>query len=112
VFANLDLIRLGGPTLQQASQDYLGADFIGAHANFSAEYFARTVAKIGFCAAVSALGIAAFTHTPIRKMILGSDPCIGYWVGSWWGGARRRHTRRPSPWGPDQNSDGAREESD
>ena len=21
--------------------------------------------------------------TPIRKIILGSDPCIGHWVGSW-----------------------------
>jgi hypothetical protein len=43
------------------------------------------VAKIAFCAAISALGLGAFTHTPIRKVILGADPCIGYWVGSWYG---------------------------
>ena len=43
------------------------------------------VAKIGLCAAVSALGLGPFTNTPIRKVILGSDPHIGYWVGSWWG---------------------------
>ena len=47
--------------------------------------FARTVAKIGFCAAVAALGLGAFTHTPIRKVIFGADPCIGWWVGSWYG---------------------------
>jgi hypothetical protein len=85
VFANLDIIHLCGPTFQEASKDYPGADFVGAHTNFSAEDFARTVAKIGFCAAVFGLGLGPFTDTPIRKVILGSDPCIGYWVGSWWG---------------------------
>jgi hypothetical protein len=84
VFANLDFIHLCGPTFQEASKDYPGADFVGAHTNFSAEDFARMVAKIGFCAAVSALGLGPFTNTPIRKIILGSDRCIGYWVGSWW----------------------------
>jgi len=85
VFASLDMIHLCGPTFQEASQDYPGADFVGRHANFSPENFARTIAKIGFCAAVSALGLGPFTDTPIRKVILGSDPCVGYWVGSWWG---------------------------
>ena len=85
VFVNLDTIHLAGPTFREASKQYPGADFVGSHTNFSAEDFARTVAKIGFCAAVAALGLAAFTHTQIRKVILGSDPCIGYWVGSWYG---------------------------
>lgn len=85
VFANLDLIHLCGPTFREAAGDYPGVDFIGGRTNFSAEDFARMVAKIGFCAAVSALGLAPFTNTPIRRVILGSDPCIGYWVGSWWG---------------------------
>jgi len=67
------------------SKQYPGADFVGAHANFSAEEFARAVAKIGFCAAVAALGLGALTHTPIRKVILGTDPCISYLVGSWYG---------------------------
>jgi hypothetical protein len=85
VFANLDMIHLCGPTFQEASKDYPGVDFVGAHTNFSPEDFARTVAKVGFCAAVFALGLGPFTDTAIRKVILGSDPCIGYWVGSWWG---------------------------
>ena len=43
VFANLDMIHLCGPTFQEASKDYPGADFVGAHTNFLAEDFARTV---------------------------------------------------------------------
>jgi hypothetical protein len=85
VFANLDTIHIAGPTFKEASQRYPGAQFVGAHTNFSPEDFAKTVAKIGFCAAIFALGLGAFTHTPIRKVILGADPCIGYWVGSWYG---------------------------
>src|SRR6185437_11400674 len=85
VFANLQMIHLCGPTFKEASEEYPGAEFLGTHINFSAEDFARTLAKIGFCAAVSALGLGAFTNTPIREVILGSDPCIGHWVGSWWG---------------------------
>jgi hypothetical protein len=85
VFTNLDAIHIAGPTFKEASQRYPGANFVGAHTNFSPEDFARTLAKIGFCAAVHGLGLAAFTHTPIRKVILGSDPCIGHWVGSWHG---------------------------
>jgi hypothetical protein len=42
------------------------------------------LAKIGSCAAVATVGIGAFTNAPIRKVILGSDRCIGHWVGSWW----------------------------
>jgi len=85
VFVNLDAIHIAGPTFQEASELFPGAVFVGAHTNFSAEDFARTVAKIGFGAAVAALGLGAFTHTTIRKIILGTDPCIGYWVGSWHG---------------------------
>ncbi len=85
VFGNLDMIYLCGPTFKEASKDYPGADFVGGHTNISAEDFARMIAKIGFCAAVSALGLGPFTSTPIRNIILGSDRCIGYWVGSWWG---------------------------
>jgi hypothetical protein len=85
VFTNIDIIHLAGPTFKEASQRYPGANFVGGHANFSPEDFARTLAKIAFCAGVYVLGIDAFTYTPIRKIILGSDPCICHWVGSWYG---------------------------
>jgi hypothetical protein len=85
VFTNFDTIHIAGPTFKEASQRYPGANFVGAHTNFSPEDFARTLAKIAFCAGVHALGIGAFTHTPIRPIILGSDPCISHWVGSWHG---------------------------
>jgi hypothetical protein len=42
------------------------------------------LAKIAFCAGVAALGFGAFTNTPIRSVILGTDPCISHWVGSWY----------------------------
>lgn len=84
VFANLDVKHLCGPTLAEASKEYPGTDFFGMHINFSAEEFARMLAKIGFCAAVASVGIGAFTNTPIRKVILGADQSIGFWVGSWW----------------------------
>jgi len=87
VFTNLDAIHIAGPTFEEASKRYPGAEFVGAHTNFSPEDFGRTLAKIAFCVAVHGLGLAAFTHTPIRKVILGSDPCIGHWVGSWHGEA-------------------------
>jgi hypothetical protein len=85
VFTNLDSIHIAGPTFKEASERYPGAEFVGAHTNFSPEEFARTIAKIAYCAAVSAIGIGAFTNTPIRGIILGTDPCIGHWVGSWHG---------------------------
>jgi len=79
VFGNLDMIHLCGPTFKEASKDYPGADFVGSHTNFSAEDFARMAAKIGFCAAVSALGLGPFTNTPIRKVILVSG--VNYFFG-------------------------------
>lgn len=82
IFTNMDLIRVAGPTFKEASERFPGANFVGSRSNFSPEDFAKTLAKIGFCAAVSALGLGAFTHTPIRKIILGTDPYIGHWVGT------------------------------
>lgn len=84
VFGNLGMVHVCGPTFQEAITKYPGADFVGVRANFSAECFARMIAKIAFCAAISALGIGALSHTPIKKVILGIDPHIGYWVGGWW----------------------------
>jgi hypothetical protein len=76
-------MHIAGPTLKAVSEHYPGAEFVGCHANFAPELFARTIAKIGFCAGVYTLGLGPFTQTPIRKIILGSDPSIGHWVGSW-----------------------------
>lgn len=84
VFANLAVKHLCGPTFAEASKEYPGVEFFGVSTSFSAVEFARMLAKIGFCAAVASVGIGAFTNSPIRKIILGSDPCIGHWVGSWW----------------------------
>ena len=84
VFANMESIHLSRPTFREASKEFPGADFIGAHANFSPEAFARMLAKIGYYTAVAVIGIKAFTTTRIRNIILATDPCIGHWVGSWW----------------------------
>jgi hypothetical protein len=85
IFAKLAVIRVAGPTFEEVSKRYPGADFVGARATFAPQEFARTLAKIAFCAAVYALGTAPFTQTPIRRVILGKDQNIGYWVGSWEG---------------------------
>jgi hypothetical protein len=34
---------------------------------------------------VYALGLAPFSATPIRRVILGDDECVGHWVGCWEG---------------------------
>jgi hypothetical protein len=83
VFTNFGIIHVAGPTFMEASKKYPGAKFVGGHTNFSPEEFARTLAKISFCAGVCALGLGAFTNTPIRDVILGKNPCIGHWVGTW-----------------------------
>ncbi len=85
VCTSLDVIHLAGPSLKDASQRFPGATFVGKRTTFVPEDFARTLAKIGFCAAVYALGLGRFGQTPIRKVILGAEPCIGRWVGSWHG---------------------------
>jgi hypothetical protein len=77
--------RLAGPTGPELIAKYPYAEYVGARMTFSPDDFGRTLAKIGFCAAVFALGIEPLRQSPIRKVILGRDPCIGHWVGSWTG---------------------------
>jgi hypothetical protein len=77
-------MHLCGPTFEEASNAYPGCHFVGTHINFSIGAFLQLLAKIGFCAAVAAVGLGAFTSTPIRKVILGTDTDITRWVGSWW----------------------------
>ena len=83
VFTNMEHLHLAGPSFEDASSEYPGAEFVGLHTNFSPEDFARTIAKIAYCAAVSALGVAPFVHSPIKSIILGADNHIGHWVGCW-----------------------------
>jgi hypothetical protein len=80
----LSFFHLAGPTLEEVVQRH-AADFAGARLNFSPSDFARTLAKIAFTAAVYILGTAPFRHTPVRRVILGEDPSVGHWVGSWIG---------------------------
>lgn len=83
VFTNLDTLHLAGPSFKDASAEYPGAEFVGMHTNFSPEDFSRTVAKIAYCAGVATLGVAPFSHSPIKSVILGTDDHIGHWVGCW-----------------------------
>lgn len=80
----LNFLHVAGPSFEEVGRRH-GVDFVGARLTFSPQEFARTLAKIAFSAAVYALGTAPFTHTPIRRVILGEDPCVGHWVGSWTG---------------------------
>ena len=80
----LRFLHIAGPSLETVARQY-GADFAGARLNFTPAEFARTLAKIAFCAAVYVLGLAPFTLTPIRRIILGQDRSVGRWVGSWTG---------------------------
>ena len=101
VFTNLDTLHLAGPSFKEASAEYPGAEFVGMHTNFSPEDFSRMVAK-AYCAAVAALGIAPFSQSPIKSVILGNNDHIGRWVGCWegeqvippWGFGSRSEPRR------------------
>jgi hypothetical protein len=84
ISTQINFVHLAGPSFEDVVQRH-DADFVGARLNFSPQEFARTLAKIAFSAAIYALGTAPFTHTPIRRVILGEDPCVGHWVGSWTG---------------------------
>lgn len=84
ISTQLNLLHLAGPSLEEVMQRH-AADFAGARLNFSPVDFARTLAKIAFTAAVYVLGVAPFTKTPIRRVILGEDSSVSHWVGSWSG---------------------------
>jgi hypothetical protein len=81
----LNFTHLAGPSFENVARQHPDAEFLGARLSFAPDALGRTLAKIGFCAAVFALGIAPFQSTPVRDVILGRDPCIGHWVGSWTG---------------------------
>jgi hypothetical protein len=81
----LDARHLAGPARDELATKYPDAEHVGARMTFALEDFGRTLAEIGFCAAVFALGLEPFRHTPIRAVSLGRDDRIGHWVGSWTG---------------------------
>lgn len=85
VSVQLQFIHAAGPSFESISQRYGDIDFIGARLTFSPEKFARTLAKIAFCAGVYTLGLSPLRQSPIRKVILGEDRCLSHWVGSWTG---------------------------
>ena len=82
ISTELKFIHIAGPSFEEISKRHR-ADFIGARLVFSPELFARTLAKIAFCAGVHTLGLAPLRDASIRRAILGKDPCVGHWVGSW-----------------------------
>lgn len=81
----LDVLHLAGPAGPELMARYPHAEHVGARMTCTLEDLGRTLAKIGFCAAVYTLGLAPFRNTPIRDVILGHDSSIGHWVGSWTG---------------------------
>lgn len=84
ISVEISFLHIAGPSFEEVGRRY-GVDFVGTRLTFSPQEFVRTLAKIAFTAAVYTLGIKPFTHTPIRRAILGEDPCVGHWVGSWTG---------------------------
>lgn len=81
----VDFIHIAGPSFESISHRYKGVDFVGARLRFSSEEFARTLAKIAFCAGVYTLGLTPLRHSPIRQIILGKERNVWHWVGSWAG---------------------------
>jgi hypothetical protein len=84
ISTQLKFLHLAGPSFEEVVHRH-AADFAGARLNFSPLDYARTLAKIAFTAAVYTLGLAPFTKTPIRRVILGEDSSVSQWVGSWSG---------------------------
>lgn len=76
--------KIAGPTFQEVAKRY-DATFVGSRITFSFEDFARTIAKIGYCAGVFAMGIEPFRQSPIRSYILGDASNPASHVGSWKG---------------------------
>ncbi len=81
----MDFMHVAGPSFESVSQKYPDVDFVGARLSFAPEEFARTLAKIAFCAGVYTLGLAPLRQSPIRQIVLGNDRDVWHWVGSWTG---------------------------
>lgn len=82
-FETIHFRHIAGPSFESISSRYPGATFLGHRVTFAPDYFLRMIAKIGFCAAVYALGISPLRASAIRRVILGTDPHVAHWVGQW-----------------------------
>lgn len=78
----LRFLHIAGPSFQEIARQH-SADFVGARITFAPEEFARTLAKIAFCAGVFVLGFAPLKNSPIRNLVRGRDRNWGHWVGQW-----------------------------
>jgi hypothetical protein len=85
VEAKLHFRHVKGPTFQTVAAQYPGTDFVGGRVTLMPEQFGRMLAKVAFCAAVHAIGIAPVRKSPIRDIVLGADPHVFHRVGSWIG---------------------------
>ena len=74
-----------GPTFETVAARFPGTDFVGGRVTLKPEMYARMLAKIAYCAAVHAIGIAPVRRSPLRDVILGIDRDVFHWVGSWQG---------------------------
>jgi hypothetical protein len=81
----LEFRHLAGPTFEALAQQYQPCDFVGTRLSFSPREFARMLAKVAYCAAVHTIGISPLRQSPIRAVILGHDPAVAHWVGTWAG---------------------------
>jgi hypothetical protein len=80
-------MHVAGPTFENVSSRLAaGVEFVGMRVHFSPTLFMRSLAKIAYCAAVYVLGVKPLRGLAIRRAILGEEPRIGHWVGSWTGG--------------------------
>jgi hypothetical protein len=79
----MEFIHVAGPSFEEVKQKYTDVDFVGARLSFAPEEFARTLAKIAFCAGVYVLGLEPLRKSPVRQVILGNDRDVWHWVGSW-----------------------------
>lgn len=81
----LEFRHLAGPSFESVANRFQPCDFVGARVSFAPQEFARMIAKVAFCAAVHAIGLAPIRQSPIRAIILGHDPAVAHWVGAWSG---------------------------
>ena len=72
-----------GPTFDEVAKKFAPVDFVGSRINFAPEYFARTLAKIGYCAGVYCFGLDALRNSELPQIILGQNRSVFKYVGGW-----------------------------
>ena len=84
VFVNLDTIHLAGTNFGRQASSTQGPTSLGLTRTFQPRILQGPWQRSGFARPSPPWGSPHSPH-PNGKVILGSDPCIGYWVGSWYG---------------------------